>query len=109
MKSLTSLRVSGEYDKPMRAFRSLPQRIGELTNLRTLDLRHISRLQFLPEGIPCSNRLRRIERCITVAPTLYRFVSSPLSEGLGQLTNLEKLNLVECMSLVSLPEGSLHS
>ena len=32
-----------------------------------------------------------------------------LPEGFGQLTNLEKLDLYECMSLVSLPEGIPYS
>ena len=47
--------------------------------------------------------------CTTAVSSFYWFVSFSLSEGFGQLTNLEKLDLCFCSSLVSLPEGILYS
>lgn len=88
---VTELRLSGTYTT------SLPESIGGLTSLTTLDVSW-SRMTSLPEGIG------GLKSLTTLDLSYNRCCLTSLPEGIGGLTSLTTLDLNE-NSLTSLPEG----
>ena len=85
----------------------MPERFGQLENLRELKLWNCSSLKELPAGAPAHILplsaalaiLARIDRGISSSVLLNR----SLSEGFGQLENLRELNLQYCPASKNMP------
>ena len=98
----------------------LPPWIGDLPNLKHLNLSHTGKLRELPEEIGLLTKLERLELTdsgITMLPkTLHQLKSLKILDlrgcenievipsGIGALTNLEKLDLYSMTKLQRLPE-----
>jgi Leucine-rich repeat (LRR) protein len=78
---------------------SLPERLGELQTLQTLDLTWCTGLVSLPERLGELKTLQTLDLQYCTG-----LVSLP--ERLGELKTLQTLNLLECTGLVSLPDLS---
>ena len=78
---------------------SLPERLGELKTLQTLDLARCSGLVSLPERLGECAGLQKLD--LTGCSGLLS-----LPERLGECTGLRKLELFGCSGLVSLPDLS---
>ena len=98
LNNLTSLDLSG-----CSSLVSLPERIGSLVNLTTLDLSGCSELRLLPE---CIGNLTKLTSLNLTGCQYLRSVP----ESVGNLTELTSLELTDCFYLQSLPEsiGNLH-
>ena len=87
---------------------SLSEGFGQLESLRELNLKYCQ-LRALPEGIP--PRIIPLTSALAILARIDRDISSsvllncPLSEGFGQLENLQTLNLSFCEQLLALPKG----
>merc|ERR1711924_534682 len=88
---------------------SLPERFGQLRSLVTLDLSWCKQLLALPEGIP--PRILPLSAALAMLAQIDRDISASilpnrsLSEGFGQLRNLQTLSLCDCRRLRALPAG----
>jgi len=98
---LEMLLVGGTYDG-LCLLKALPESLGLLTLLTTLDVRFCGALGALPESLGALTRLTTLDLGYCTALTA-------LPELLGALTGLEELNLKMCKSLTALPTsfGSL--
>jgi Leucine-rich repeat (LRR) protein len=76
----------------------LPDAVGRLTSLRTLDLRNCCELTYLPDSLGRLSRLRELL-------LNYCWALTYLPESLGQLTALQKFECTDCRSLKKLPES----
>lgn len=81
-----------------RRLPSLPSEIGRLTNLQKLNLYGCTHLTALPVGISELSQLRELNLS-------YCDNITTLPSGFGRLTNLQDLNLSYCSSLTALPDG----
>ena len=91
---------------------SLSEGFGELESLQTLNLELCISLTSLPAGMHTIISFYFIVTVmIHLSPpmnlelTVTRPLTVPLSEGFGELTNLETLKLNVCEKLMALPEG----
>ena len=89
---------------------TLPEGLGNLSSLTTLNLSLCSRLTMLPEGLRKLSSLISLDlvNCssLTTLPEELGNLTSltTLPEGLGNLSSLRSLDLAECSSLTTLPE-----
>ena len=94
---------------------SLSEGFGELESLQTLNLELCISLTSLPAGMHTIISFYFIVTVmIHLSPpmnlelTVTRPLTVPLSEGFGELTNLQYLNMKFCNKLTALPAG-MHS
>ncbi|XP_073109672.1 putative disease resistance protein RGA3 [Elaeis guineensis] len=109
-------------DLSFAPFTTLPASITRLYNLQTLNLSHSEMLKELPEGIGnlCNLRYMDISWCweITTLPTSITRLSSlqtlnpshcwmlkELPEGINNLGNLRHLDITDCFHLACIPRG----
>jgi Leucine-rich repeat (LRR) protein len=104
LSGLTELRVDcmqsldSDDDDDVFYLQELPDALGQLTTLRTLELRGCTGMKALPQGLTSLTGLRQLDlsRCrgLTALPA-----------GLGTLTGLRQLDLSDCSELTALPAG----
>jgi len=85
-------------------FKSIPSVIGNLKNLKNLELHSSNNLKTLPKEIGNLTNLNKLDLSISQ-------VLESLPKELGNLTNLEELILGECYNLLYIPEeiGNLQN
>ncbi|PON99772.1 NB-ARC domain, LRR domain containing protein, partial [Trema orientale] len=77
---------------------SLPNEIGNLSSLQSLQIDRCGKLVSLPEQIGELSSLETLH-------ILECFELKSLPQGISKLSSLQSLNIVRCFSLTSLPEG----
>ena len=93
----------------MSIFVAMPEGIGGLVHLQTLNCQSCDKLESLPNSkiVLFSFIILWLAWTITPHRLLFRFWLFTISEGIGLLVNLQTFNCAECWELAMIPESKI--